>query len=308
MKLAILCSGQGAQHSGMFHLTGEAAPHLFEQAAILLGAPVDVWLGQADAAMLSANRTAQILCTLQALAAAAALKDALPPECCVAGYSVGEVAAWGVVGLVEPVELLTLIASRAELMNQFSTGDGTMLFVRGLDRAVIERLCADGDAAIAIFNPGNAYVIGGQRDKLDAIAVAARAAGASRVTALPVNVASHTPSLARAAVAFGELAGKVAIRQAGFPRMRLFSGIDGAPMIDAKAGIGKLARQIAEPVRWDACMAACLEDGATAFLELGPGRALSDIAAATYPQFPARSIEEFRSLDGVRRWLGSVGQ
>jgi [acyl-carrier-protein] S-malonyltransferase len=88
--------------------------------------------------------------------------------------------------------------------------------------------------------------------------------------------------------------------------MRLFSGIDAAPVIDVAAGIDKLARQIEQPVRWDACLAACVEHGASAFLELGPGRALSDMAAATYPQLAARSLEDFRSIDGVRRWLRNV--
>lgn len=82
--------------------------------------------------------------------------------------------------------------------------------------------------------------------------------------------------------------------------------LDGEPVTDIATGIDKLARQIAQPVRWDACLAACIEEGATAFLELGPGRVLSDMAAATYPPFPARSVEDFHSIDGVRHWLYTV--
>ncbi|MFC0399861.1 ACP S-malonyltransferase [Paraburkholderia rhizosphaerae] len=307
MKLAILCSGQGAQHPDMFRLTRDAAPRLFEQASALLGMSVHTWLKRADASMLRDNRSAQILCALQPLAAQVALNDALAGDCCVAGYSVGEVAAWGVAGLIEPVALLNLIAARGELMSACNPMDGAMLFVRGLDQHTIERLCTGDDAAIAIVNPGNAYVIGGRRQKLLRIALEAMAAGASRVSSLPVNVASHTPLLADAAVAFRQLATKV-VSRSDLQCMRVFSGIDGAPVTNIGAGVDKLARQIAQPVRWDACMAACLEEGATAFLELGPGQALSDMAAASYPQFPARSVEDFRSIDGVKRWLDTVAR
>jgi len=334
MKLAILCSGQGAQHPAMFRLTRAAAPALFEHAARLLGAPVDSWLAHADSAMLSDNRSAQILCTLQTLAAAAALGDAWPAECCVAGYSVGELAAWGVASLIEPPAVLRLAAARAQLMKTHSAFDGAMIAVRGLERSVVERLCDGRDAAIARSATADSYVIAGRRAALTDIAAAARAAGASRIVALPVEVASHTRFLAGAAAAFSTLAATVvavnsavnstvgpAVRPAvgpvlspavrpdvrpDLPRMRLFSGIDAAPVIDVAAGIDKLARQIEQPVRWDACLAACIEHGASAFLELGPGRALSDMAAATYPQLAARSLEDFRSIDGVRRWLRNV--
>jgi [acyl-carrier-protein] S-malonyltransferase len=292
----------------MFRLTRDTAPLLFDHAAVLLGESVHAWLKRADTAMLRDNRSAQILCTLQQLAAAAALNDALADDCCVAGYSVGEVAAWGVAGWVPAISLLNLVAARAELMDLCNPIDAAMLFVRGLDRRTIERLCTDDDAAIAIVNPGNAFVIGGRRPKLLRIALEAMAAGASRVTAIPVNVASHTPLLANAAVAFGKLAKRAVVSQRCLPRMRVLSGIDGEPVTDIAAGIDKLGRQIAQPVRWDACMAACIEEGATAFLELGPGRALSDMAAATYPQFPARSLEDFHSIDGVRHWLDTVAR
>jgi [acyl-carrier-protein] S-malonyltransferase len=77
-------------------------------------------------------------------------------------------------------------------------------------------------------------------------------------------------------------------------------------VLDVDAGLDKLARQIAEPVEWAACIAACVEAGASAFLELGPGRALADMASAAYPALPARSLADFRSVDGVTDWLARV--
>ena len=137
MTLAILCSGQGRQHHGMFALTGDApeAAGLFAHAATLLGGrdPREIVRTETNDA-LHHNRVGQILCTLQALAAAAALRDYMPDRLIIAGYSVGEVAAWGVAGLLGMTDTLDLVARRAEAMDAAAPpGDG-MLFVRGLSR------------------------------------------------------------------------------------------------------------------------------------------------------------------------------
>ncbi|WP_179403214.1 malonate decarboxylase subunit epsilon [Burkholderia guangdongensis] len=307
MTLAILCSGQGGQHADMFDLTGadSRTDALFAHAARHLGADPRAWVRDADPDALRENRTAQLLCTLQALAAAALLDPVLPRRRCVAGYSVGEVASWSIAGLFDPHDALDLADARARAMDAASGGDEGMMFVRGLARADVERLCADRDAAVAIANPGDAFVIAGRRDAVEAIAADAARAGAQRVAPVGVRIASHTRRLASAVPAFRAVLGAAPIRRA-LPGTRLFCGIDGSAVLDTRDGLDKLARQIAEPVEWAACLAGCVEAGATAFLELGPGRALAEMAAGAYPALPARSLADFRSLDGVASWLERV--
>ena len=70
-----------------------------------------------------------------------------------------------------------------------------------------------------------------------------------------------------------------------------------------EAGLDKLAAQISQTVQWADCLQGCIEAGATAFLELGPGHALSEMVGGTYRDVPARSLDDFRSLQGVRAWL-----
>ena len=290
----------------MFALTGDApqAAGLFAHAASLLGSrdPREmVKTGSPEA--LHHDRAGQILCTLQALAAAAALGDVMPDRIVVAGYSVGELAAWGVAGRLGPIETLDLAAFRAEAMDAVSQpGDG-LLFVRGLSPGAVDRLCQSHGAAIAIINPGDAFVLGGSRDALGAMATEARAMNAMRVVVLPVEVASHTPRLARASGVFRDRLGKVA-PLSGSPRLpRLLSGVDGAPVLDFVEGLDKLASQVSQTVRWADCLQACVEGGAVAFLELGPGSALSSMAAAAHPSIPSRSLDDFRTLQGVRAWI-----
>ncbi|WP_175709996.1 acyltransferase domain-containing protein [Burkholderia ambifaria] len=307
MTLAILCSGQGAQRADMFELTGAVpqADALFAHAGRLLGDDPRNWVRHAEPDALHENRAAQLLCTLQALAAAALLDTVWPRRRCVAGYSVGEVASWSVAGMIDPHDTLDLADARARAMDAASGGDERMAFVRGLTRARLAQLCDGRDAAIAIANPGDAFVVAGRQADVAAVADDAARDGALRVAPVCVRIASHTRRLAAAVPAFRASLAAANVRRPP-PGTRLFSGIDGASVLDVGAGLDKLARQIAEPVEWAACLAACVEAGATAFLELGPGRALAEMAGGAYPALPARSVADFRSVDGIASWLARV--
>lgn len=306
MTLALLCSGQGPQHAGMFALTGDApeAAHLFAHATALLDShdPRALVL-TGPRALLHQNRAGQILCTLQALAAAAILRDAMPDRMIVAGYSIGELAAWGVAGRIAMADVLDLADDRAAAMDAAtSPGDG-MLFVRGLTRHAIDGLCARREVAVAIVNPNDGFVLGGSGASLDVLANEAMTMNARRVVRLDVAVASHTPLLASASIAFRRRLDRLAEMRAPHAATRLLSGIDGLPVLSTETGLDKLAAQISQTVQWADCLEACIEAGATSFLELGPGSALSEMVAAAYPGVATRSIEDFRTIDGARAWL-----
>lgn len=306
MTLALLCSGQGPQHPQMFALTGDApaAANLFAHAAALLGGrdPREIVRTEPDE-VFHQNVLGQLLCTLQAVAATAALGDAVPFGRIVAGYSIGEVAAWGVAGFIEPSAVLDLALCRARAMDAASSAGDGLLFVRGLARGMIDDLCNRFDAAIAIVNPGDAFVLGGNEAALDALGEAARVVGAIRVVRIPVTVASHTPRLTAASTEFRRALSRASIIHAVRRGARLISGIDGAAVLETKSGLDKLAEQISHTVEWATCLESCVEAGATGFLELGPGRALSEMASHAYPSLPARSLDEFTTLQGARTWL-----
>ena len=309
LTLAILCSGQGPQDADMFRLTARApeAADLFGHAASLLGNgdPRELVEHGSEEA-LHENRVGQILCTLQPLAAAAALRGDLPDRFMVAGYSVGELAAWGVAKFLAGPTTLNLAARRAELMDaQSRPGDG-LVFVRGLSRAVIDELCQRCDAALAIVNPGNAYVIGGRAYALNALMEAARGQGADRVRRLHINVASHTRFLAAASAAFRTAIADVPVSAAPVGSIRLFSGLDGAVIVNVQSAKDQLALQISQPLQWSTCLESCVEAGASHFLELGPGRALSEMVAGAYPLLPARSLSDFKTRSGVGSWLARM--
>ncbi len=303
--LAILCSGQGRQGRGMFDLVAEApeAQGVFKAAAAVLGGrdPRDVAATGSDDE-LHVNATAQVLCCAQALAAWAALKPRLGGRrLVVAGYSVGELAAWGVAGAVEPARVLDIVAKRASLMDDATPGPSGLLAVRGLAAPALDRVCREAGVHLAIRNAVDRAILGGMRENLDRADEAARRIGAESVTAVPVGVPSHTPLLRDAAEGFGTfLRG---IGGVGDPEARLLSGIDGAAVFDVADGLAKLARQVAETVDWAACLEACRASGATRALELGPGDALARMMGGVLGERDSRSVTEFRSLDGVLRWV-----
>lgn len=304
MVLAILCSGQGRQHPDMFALTGDSpeAAGVFAHAAKLLGADPRDFVRSESVEALHRNRAGQLLCTVQALAAAAALRDVMPGRKIVAGYSVGEMAAWCVGGLLSEADTLDLVTRRAEAMDAVTQPGEGLVFVRGLARADIDRLCERYGAAVAIVNPGDAFVLGGAGSALKAMADAAREMHAERVVELPVEVASHTSRLAAASEAFRESL-RMTSPTSPAAGVRILSGVDGAPVVSVETGLDKLSAQISQTVEWASCLQGCIEAGATVFLELGPGQALSRMVSGLWQDMPTRSLEDFGTLQGARAWL-----
>lgn len=305
--VAILCSGQGGQHPAMFDLIAncpETKP-IFAAAAGVLGQDPRRFVREAAPSDLFSDLSGQILCCTQALAARTALGPARPERAVIAGYSVGELAAWGCAGALDAAGTLRLAQRRAKLMDAVAPSDGSLAAIIGLRRSDLEPILSRHALFIAIVDDVDSFVIGGARAGLKAACEEAAARGARRTVSLRVAVPSHTPLLSEATKLFRSV-----LREAS-PRLpsggyRLLSGIDGDTIYDMETGIDKLARQISTAIDWAACLESCRSAGAEAALELGPGTALSRMASALFPDGRARGVEEFRTLAGLRTWLQRV--
>ena len=114
--VAILCSGQGGQHPAMFDLVAncpEAEP-IFAAAASVLGQDPRRFVHEAAPAELFSDLSGQILCCTQALAVWEALGTVRPARTVIAGYSVGELAAWGCAGALNGPRTLRLAQRRSD--------------------------------------------------------------------------------------------------------------------------------------------------------------------------------------------------
>jgi [acyl-carrier-protein] S-malonyltransferase len=303
VTIALLCSGQGRQTRGMLALVAGLATSRapLQAASALLGGDVGDFLNRASDDDLHADRTGQILCVTRALATAAALfPDGAPSDTLVAGYSIGEVAAWGVAGVWSPADNLALADARARAMDAASGPDDGLGYVRGLPRAAVDTLTARFGCAVAIINPDRLFVLGGPRQAIASLCEAALAEGAAHAAPMPVRVASHTPRLAAAVAPFEQALATFPARR---PTLRLMTATDQRLVLDpAKASAG-LAAQVANTIDWAAVLEALAERGATRVLELGPGSALADMARPVLPKAAVRAADDFHTLAGARAWL-----
>jgi [acyl-carrier-protein] S-malonyltransferase len=263
---------------------------------------VDLWRidQEPEDERLFRNAVAQPLICTAALAAWRALSARVPEPVLCAGYSIGELAAYGCSGALSLVQTVELARLRAALMDACAGAHGAMLAIRGLLKPQLNAICASLGAQIAIENGDDHFVVGGARPALEQIAVHAAQEGAHAVRMLQVSIISHTAVLEPVALAFKEHLRGVATQAPAFP---VLAGISGVAIDNWPAAVDSLAAQLMQAVRWSTCIEAAIERGATVFLELGPGASLARMLQESHPELQARSVGDFRSIDGVSRWV-----
>jgi [acyl-carrier-protein] S-malonyltransferase len=245
------------------------------------------------------NALAQPLLCAYATAAWTALAPRLPKPSLFAGYSVGELAAYGCAGSLSVFDTVRLANLRAALMDGASKEAAGMVALRGLSRHSVDALCAACGVALAIVNGEQHYVVAGLVAALEQLQSRATELGAT-VRRLPVTTAAHTPLLANAAHGFHAALTSSAIKA---PAPPVAAGVSGALVFDREAAIATLARQVGSTVQWSACLDTAFELGCRVFVELGPGNALTLMVRERFAEVAARSLSEFRGLDGLVDWV-----
>jgi [acyl-carrier-protein] S-malonyltransferase len=228
-----------------------------------------------------------------------ALRRRLPAPSLVAGYSVGELSAYGVAGALDPLEAVRLASMRATLMSAAVVSPQALVAISAIPVERARILAAAAGFDIAIITGHDTCIAGGLGSELAQLEQAVAAAG-GRLQRLPVGIASHTRWMAPAVAPFG---GALAHAQFRGQTCPVLSGI-GAEAVSSKTrAVATLSRQLSETIVWSDCMDAAAEAGITVALELGPGAALARMLQARHPQIACRSVADFRSLDGIVRWL-----
>ncbi len=299
MSYAVLFSGQGTQHSGMLPwLESEVASR--EVLATLTKAIGNDWrTGLEDAETRSRNTFAQPLITGTALAAWAALQSALvEPPVAVAGYSVGELAAYACAGVFSADIAIDLAEKRAALMDAAVAGlDTGLMSVSGLPVAQVLRAQPELECVIEIGAEQAIYA-----GELSALASSAQALTGMGALCKPleVRVASHSRWMVSAAKGFATELENLAFAR---PQAALVLNATGASTRDPQILRRALVTQVDHTVQWAACMDALAEQGVDCVIEVGAGTTLSKMWNQRHPEIPARSLEEFRDVAGVVRWL-----
>lgn len=300
MSFALLFSGQGTQHPGMLRWLLDDAWVQATNAAL----GVDDWRQSFRAAGGSMrNDAAQVMLTGIMLAAWSQLAPALPAPAAIAGYSVGELAAFAAAGVFEPAEAIALARDRGDAMDRCAAiAPGGLLAVSGLPlskvAACIGASGLHGALSVAIRNAPFTLVLGGAAAALSEAATQLQACGA-RCSRLSVQVASHTPSMRQASREFAAALRQHTLRT---PRVPLFSCTRDR-IVSGTAAASALADQISSTLLWDECLESIHARNIDCVLEIGPGAALAAMWNQRFPQTPARSVDEFEDRDAIVAWV-----
>ena len=276
MKKAFVFPGQGAQFSGMgkdMYESSAVAKELFEQANDILGFRITDLMFNGTDEDLRQTKVTQPAVFLHSVILAKMHSDTLHPDM-VAGHSLGEFSALVAAGALSFEEGLTLVSKRAMAMQKAcEKTPSTMAAIIGLDNEIIEKICAEVDGIVvpANYNNPGQLVISGTFEAIDEACARLTAAGAKRALKLSVGGAFHSPLMQPAK---DEL--EQAIRQAKFtdPSCPVYQNVTTVAETSAADIQRNLIAQLTSPVKWTQSVQHMIADGATEFIEVGPGNVL----------------------------------
>ncbi|MDE6119595.1 MAG: ACP S-malonyltransferase, partial [Muribaculaceae bacterium] len=197
----------------------------------------------------------------------------------VAGHSLGEFSALVAAGAMAFEDGLKLVAARAMAMQKAcEINPSTMAAIIALPDEKVEEVCAgiDGVVVCANYNCPGQLVISGEVEAIDAACEQLKAAGAKRALKLPVGGGFHSPCMEPART---ELAAAIEATEFHKPVCPVYQNVDALPHTDPAEIKANLVAQLTAPVRWTQTVRNMVADGATEFVELGPGKVLQGLVS-----------------------------
>lgn len=293
MKKAFVFPGQGAQFTGMgkpLYDGSEQARAMFQKANAILGFDItDVMFNGSEYDLKQTNVT-QPAVFLHSVVLAFLYPNFSPDM--VAGHSLGEFSALVASGALSFEDGLTLVSKRAHAMQKAcEKKPSTMAAIIGLDDATIEKVCKETEGIVvpANYNCPGQLVISGEVHAVNDACTALKAAGAKRALPLKVGGAFHSPIMEPARQELAEAIEKTQFSQ---PKCPIYQNVDAKPHTNPDEIKKNLLLQLTSPVRWTQIVQAMIADGATSFVELGPGNVLQNLIKKTNKEVEAESHQE----------------
>ena len=276
---AYVFPGQGSQFSGMgkdLFENSAKAKELFLQANDILGFDITkVMFAGTDEELKQTNVTQPAIFIHSVILAK--ISETFAPEM-VAGHSLGEFSALVANGTLSFADGLKLVSKRAMAMQKAcELVPGTMAAVLALADEKVEEICAsikDEVVVAANYNCPGQLVISGSIKGIEKACELMKAAGAKRALVLPVGGAFHSPLMEPARIELED-----AIKNTLFskPTCAVYQNVNAAPSTDVEAIKLNLIAQLTAPVRWTQSVQNMVKDGATNFVECGPGKVLQGL-------------------------------
>jgi len=293
MSVAFLFPGQGSQRPGMLHELPDhpVASDMISQSTEVLGRDV---LDLDTPEALGSTVATQLALLVAGATTARILVEEGGGADFVAGHSVGAFAAAVAAGALAYPDAVRLVDIRARAMQQAYPRGYGMGVVVGLDGRTVSRLAAEASTPKAPVYAANVNAplqvsVAGADDALERLLSLARQHGARRIRRLAVPTPSHTPLMAPVAAELERALADVPMERPAVPYL---SNVGGRALRDPEEIRDDLAQSIERPVRWHDATTLILELGVRLFVELPPGRVLTDLAVAAFPEARAIAVAD----------------
>lgn len=290
---AFVFPGQGAQFVGMgqdLYDNYPLAQKMFGTANEILGFPITDLMFGGTAEDLKETKVTQPAIFLHSVIMAQIMGKAFDPDM-VAGHSLGEFSALVASRALSFEDGLRLVSKRALAMQRACESQpGTMAAVLGLDDAVVEKICSEipGIVVPANYNCPGQLVISGEVVAIELACEKLKEAGARRALVLPVGGAFHSPLMEPARE---ELAAAIANTPFNVPDCPVYQNVTTTGVTDPEQIKINLIAQLTAPVKWTQSVQRMVADGATRFIEVGPGKVLQGLVKKIHPEAEALSAE-----------------
>lgn len=288
-KIAFIFSGQGAQYSGMgkeLYDNSPAAKAVYDMAdSIRKGTSKQCFEGTTEELCKTVN-TQPCVFTADLAAAYALVEKGIKPDC-VAGFSLGEIAALAFSKMLSDEEAFKLVCKRGELMDKASTENpGAMAAVMKISPEQVEEVCSKFDKTYPVnYNSPVQTVVATTSENADAFCEAVKEAG-GRAKLLAVSGAFHSPFMADAAKGLEEYMKDIEFSQ---PQTVIYSDVTAQPYEgDFKALV---KAQVESPVKWQTIVENMIADGVDTFIEVGVGKTLTSLVKRINGDVKAFKVE-----------------
>lgn len=276
---AYIFPGQGAQFSGMgldLYEKSALAQEYFKKANSILGFSITDIMFEGSVEDLKQTKVTQPAIFLHSVILAKMLGVDFKPDM-VAGHSLGEFSALVANGVLDFESALKLVSKRALAMQKAcEIQPSTMAAVLMLDDAIVEEVCrqTEGIVVAANYNCPGQLVISGEIEAINKACITLREKGARRALVLPVGGAFHSPLMEPARE---ELAAAIENTVFNEPICPIYQNVTACAVINGSDIKKNLMLQLTAPVRWTQTIQQMITDGATEFIELGPGKVLQGL-------------------------------
>ncbi len=279
---AFVFPGQGAQFVGMgkdLYQNSTLAKELFEKANDILGYRITDIMFEGTDEDLRQTKVTQPAVFLHSVISALCMGDDFKPEM-TAGHSLGEFSALVAAGALSFEDGLKLVYARAMAMQKACEAEpSTMAAIIGLADEKVEEVCdainREGEIVVAAnYNCPGQIVISGSIEGINKACVSLKEAGAKRALPLKVGGAFHSPLMTPAQV---ELEDAINSTEFHTPKCPVYQNVDALPHTSAAEIKANLVAQLTASVRWTQTVKNMINDGASEFIECGPGAVLQGL-------------------------------